>query len=136
MSDDNYSLKEFLAHSLTDMKQTVTAIHDDIKEIKADGKETKEKVAFQNGRVRKLEDRDVETSKILESTSASINSYEKDRAYFSGMIKVVTVIAVIVPTVCTIIFGLYMKNRDNQINQKIQEGIAQTLAEHEFIIQD
>ncbi len=123
MAEDGYTLKEFLAHSLADMKTTVQVIHDDIKEIKVDGKDTKEKVGIQNGRVRKLEDWAINAQKIIETSTNNIDVFEKDKAAIKGGYRVTVAIAVIVPIVCTTMFGLYLKVRDNDIENKIKAGV-------------
>lgn len=46
--DDSYSIKEFIAHSMEEMKETISEIHADVKEIKVQTQKT-------NGRVSKLE---------------------------------------------------------------------------------
>ncbi len=124
MSEDSYTLKEFLAHSLKDMKDSVQIIHDDIKEIKTDGKETKEKVGIQNGRVRKLEDWGIEAQKVIENNAKNIETFSKDKAAIQGGYKVVLTVAVVVPIVCTTIFGLYLKVRDNEIEKKIKASYS------------
>lgn len=47
---DNYSIKEFIAHYMNDMKEVINEIHTDVKEIKAQTTRT-------NGRVSTLETR-------------------------------------------------------------------------------
>lgn len=120
MAEDAYTIKEFLAHSLNDMKETVHEIHADIKEIKADGKETKAKVEFQNGRVRKLEDWTTETSKILEHHTASIGhlklDYTKDKGRLWGAIAVVTFLGGAIITLSVM-----------AIDTKIEKGIVRAL---------
>lgn len=122
-SNDSYTLKEFLAHSLKDMKDSVQIIHDDIKEIKQDGKETGEKVGFQNGRVRKLEDWAIEAQKVIEANLLVVNTLKTDKSKIQGGLKVIATIAVIIPIICTTIFGLYLKVRDNEIEKKIKTGV-------------
>lgn len=126
MPDDTYTIKEMISEFRQDVKSELV-------EIKADGKETKEKVGFQNGRVRKLEDWAIEAQKILEETSVTAHStsnlYERDKSYIHGVTRVIMGIAIIIPTICTLIFGLYLKNRDYNIDEKIQHGIKMALDE-------
>lgn len=48
MTDDSYTIKEFIGHYMDDMKEQIGEIHTDVKEIKIQTQKT-------NGRVSKLE---------------------------------------------------------------------------------
>jgi hypothetical protein len=48
MSESNYTIKEFISHSMSDIKETINAIHEDVKSIK-------EQTIKTNGRVTRLE---------------------------------------------------------------------------------
>lgn len=48
MTDEAYSIKEFIGHYMNDMKEQINEIHSDVKEIKVQTQKT-------NGRVTKIE---------------------------------------------------------------------------------
>lgn len=64
MSEESYTIKEFLSHSMQDMKETIEEIRDDIKEIKSQTLTTKEEV----------------------------NDLKNHRAYLWGALSVITVL--------------------------------------------
>lgn len=112
----SYTIKEFIAHVIGDVNQKIDVILDDVKE-------TKNNVGIQNGRVRKLEDWSIDAQKLIESSIVSINNFNIERAKIAGGYKVITVIAVVVPIICTTIFGLYIRNRNNEIDTKIKSSL-------------
>lgn len=123
MNDEQYTIKEVMENRFAEMR-----IH--LNEIKNDGKETKGNVAIQNGRVRKLEDWSIEAQKLIEATAVSVNLFKSYQDKLTGGYKVVVEIAVVVPILCTTVFGLYLKVKDNEIDQKIQKAVAQSLQDN------
>lgn len=83
-------------------------------EIKLEGKQTGEKVGFQNGRVRKLEDWSIESQKILETTLAKVNANNGKIMWIMGVGGAAVVLI-------GVIYALLLKD----INKTIQIGIIQ-----------
>lgn len=120
MTDESYSIKEMLARveAKLDLNTNMTT-------------DLGIKVGVQNGRVTSQEKWSAEAKVILESNTKNIEAlkdeYKSDKAWIKGAVWVVVGLLVIVPTVCTLIFGLYIKNRDHEIDTKIQKGIETAL---------
>jgi hypothetical protein len=117
MQDDGYTLKEVFESNFREM-----GTH--LQEIKKTTQETSEKVGIQNGRVTKLELWSNEVRNIVESNVLAIQQFNTDKASIKGAYKVIITIAIVVPMICTFIFGLYIKNKDYEIDQKIKNAVS------------
>ena len=122
--EDNNSNHIILLNKLADIQTSLAInttetknIRDGVGEIKTDLKEVKQKVEFQNGRVRKLEDWTKEAQTIIENNSKGVNS-------LIGTRKVVwAAIAILVAVGGTIITLAIMA-----IDSKIKTGIDSALS--------
>lgn len=91
------------------------------------------RVDIANGRTRKLEDFSVEMKNTMEVLAKNIeqnkDEYQGDKSWAKGAIWVIVGLMVVVPTICTFTFGLYLKNRDYEIDKKIRSTIVDVLDE-------
>lgn len=106
-----YSLKEVFQNELKEQKEHIM-------EIKADVKEVKGKVEFQNGRVRKLEDWSNDTKTILENTLGDYK-INKGRVWLAF-------------TLLTILGGTIIGLSIIAIDSKIEKGVEQALSKYEI----
>ena len=107
---EEYTIKEVIESRFSE-------ITNHLMEIKADGKETKQKVEFQNGRVRKLEDWSVEAGGIIKDISKTVDSYKTDKAkLWTGFFFL------------TILGGTIITLSVMAIDNKIEKGIRTALS--------
>lgn len=98
-------------------------IKDGVEEIKTEVKEVKQKVEFQNGRVRTLEDWTKDAQKIIENTSKVANGISLD--YKVNKTRIWTAILVII-----FLGGAIITLAILAIDNKIKEGISQALEDN------
>jgi predicted nucleic acid-binding Zn-ribbon protein len=102
-------------------------IRQGVSEIKSDVRETRDKVAFQNGRVTKLEQWANEAKAVIESTtkiaSETMSNYKSDRS------KIWTAVAVLL-----VVGGAVITLSIMAINTKIRDGIAEALSTYDKVI--
>lgn len=79
MPDETYTIKEMLVEIRGDYTTRLDSQDKLLSEIKQDGKETKEKVSIQNGRVRLLEDWSTKAQKIIEGNTDTLSMYKTDK---------------------------------------------------------
>ena len=109
---DEYTIKEVIEARFQE-------ISNHLMEIKSDGKETKQKVEFQNGRVRKLEDWSVEAGGIIKDISKTVDNYKTDKAkLWTGFFLL------------TILGGTIITLSVMAIDNKIEKGIRTALANY------
>lgn len=109
---DEYTIKEVIESRFAE-------ISNHLLEIKADGKETKQRVEFQNGRVRKLEDWTVEAGGVIKDISKTVETYKTDRAkLWTGFFLL------------TILGGTIITLSIMAIDNKIGKGIRTALANY------
>ena len=111
-----YSVKEIIESNSKEIKEHLT-------EIKADVKEAKTAITFQNGRVRKLEDWSVEAKGLIEGNGDIISTYKVDKARMWTAISVLTILGGTIITLTVM-----------AINSKIKEGINEALAQYNIEI--
>lgn len=116
-ADDSYSIKEMISEFRQDVKS-------EFLEVKTEVEKLNNKVGIQNGRVTKTEEWSKEAQKMIEISDFSRQAYAKDKAWAKGVLWIMSALMVVVPTVCTILFGLSLKNRDYEIDKKIQTAIV------------
>lgn len=116
MSDETYSIKEMLTRVETKLDINTNLTND-----------LGIKVGVQNGRVTTQEKWSGEAKLILEANTKKIETikdeYKSDKSWIKGAFWVIVALMIIVPTICTFVFGLYLKNRNYEIDQKITTGI-------------
>lgn len=111
---DEYTIKEVIEARFAEIANHLI-------EIKSDGKETKQKVEFQNGRVRKLEDWSVEAGGIIKDISKTVETYKTDRAkLWTGFFLL------------TLLGGTIITLYNAQIDNKIEKGIRTALASYDI----
>lgn len=111
---DEYTIKEVIEDRFKE-------ISNHLMEIKADGKETKQKVEFQNGRVRKLEDWCVESGGIIKDISKTVETYKSDKAKLWTGFFLVTILGGTIVTLSVL-----------AIDNKIDKGIRTALASYDI----
>lgn len=117
-----YSVKEIMERRFND-------VDGHLAEIKKDGKETKEQVVLQNGRIRKLEDWSTEAQKVIEGTttiaSNTLTNYKLDKARIWIAFWVAT-------SLLTLLGGTIVTLSIMAINAKIKTSIRESLAGYGF----
>lgn len=116
MTEENFSIKEMLTRleAKVDLNTSMTS-------------DTAIKVGVQNGRVSTQEKWSAEAKLIIENNAKNIETlkdeYKGDKKWIKGVMYVIAALMIIVPMTCTVIFGIYIKNRDYEIDAKIKTGI-------------
>ena len=114
---DNYSIKEVI-------EKGFESVDKHLSEIKEDVRDTRDKVAIQNGRVRLLEDWSQDAQDLIQKTSdvasSTLESYKIDKARFWTAI-----------TILTLVGGTLIALSVMAINSKIKEGISEALSVYE-----
>jgi len=109
-----YSVKEVIE----DLKDELTK---HLEEIKTDVKDLNQKVAFQNGRVTKLEEWSKEAKVAIESSVNGVSQYKVDKARLLTLISVLTLLG-------TGVIGVSIWG----IETKIQNGIIDALSVYDI----
>ena len=99
------------------MTERFSDLKNHLGEIQKDIRAVDEKVAIQNGRVRKLEDFGVESTKLLESCAISSDSYKVDKARLWTAFFLITFLG-------SSIIALSILAIDGKIEHGIKEALA------------
>lgn len=120
MEEESFSLKEYMEKSLARMDIGVK----DLKFSMDKNNDMTEKVLIQatktNGRVTAIEEWASEAQKVIQNNLKDIGTFKEDKAKIQGGYKVIILVAIIIPTLCTTIFGLYVKSLNSDIDKRIQ----------------
>jgi hypothetical protein len=114
MPDDSYSIKEFIAHHMQDVKDSISEIKKDIKEIKSTGEATDQKVGIQNGRVTKLEEWSNIARSLIENNNVVITAYKTDKRVIIALYGLLIIVS---GTIITLMVGAI----DTKIEHKVKE---------------
>ena len=94
-------------------------IKESMNEIKSEVKEVKNKVEFQNGRVRHLEDWSNEAKKLLEGNIHTTDGLRNHKSYLWGAF-----------TILTLLGGVIITLAISAIDSKIEKGITKALKDN------
>jgi len=107
----------------------------DLKEIKEDVKSNLIQATKTNGRVSKAEEWSEKAQKVIEGLAEKVENnhdeYTKDKSRVQGIVWVLGFLMVVIPTACTVVFGLYLKNRDYDINERIRRNAEEVVLQIE-----
>lgn len=123
MAEDTYTIKEMLIEIQKDYVVRFESQDKSLVRIEKKVDDTSDKVGFQNGRVRKLEDWSMESMKVIESNSNTLANYKIDKA------RLWTAVAVVV-----FLGGAIITLAIMAIDTKIEKGIEAALSAYEIDI--
>ena len=109
--DLSYTIKEIIEQRFDEMGTHLT-------EIKADAKETKAAVQFQNGRVTKLEEWSNEAKTIIDNASKGVKNYVVDKAKVWVAIGILTILGGTIITLAIMAI-------DNKIDTRVNEAVVE-----------